>query len=185
MAEIAVAGRYAKSLLDLSFERGVLEEVRKDILLILDVLNNNKDLIVMLKSPVIKTDKKLTIVNGIFKGKISDLTLAFINIITSKKREKYTHGICQEFENIYRNQKNILKAVVISAIGLDSTLRKEVLELVKGSEKKEIELLEKVDKNLIGGFILRIGDKQVDQSILRQVKNLRKSFSENPYIKKL
>ena len=73
--------------------------------------------------------------------------------------------------------------MITSAVGLDDNLRKKVLEIVKNSVKSEEELVEKVNKDLIGGFVLKVGDKQVDAGILRQIKNLRRSFSENPYVK--
>jgi F-type H+-transporting ATPase subunit delta len=183
MRETIVASRYAKSLLDLALEQGQLEKVYADMKLILDVCRENADLTVFLKSPVINTDKKKSVLKQIFSGKLSPMTDAFINLMVSHKREMHLEYIAAEFLKQYKSHKKILTAVITTASGLDAALRSQVMELVKKSASSEVELEEKVDKSLIGGFVLRIGDKQVDASILRKLQELRKGFSENPYVK--
>ena len=71
------------------------------------------------------------------------------------------------------------------ANGIDDTTRKQVMELVKGtgSGNNEVVLEEKINKDLIGGFIIRVGDKQVDASIARKLNNLKRGFKENPFVK--
>ena len=177
------APRYAKSLLDLALEQGVLERAFKDMTLIGKTCQSSEDIVLMLKSPIIKGDKKLAILNEVFGNELSSISKTFIEIIIRKKREFYLADIAQEFINQYKQHKKILTAVITSANGLDDTLRKKVLEIVKNSVKSEVELVEKVNKDLIGGFVLKVGDNQIDASILRQIKNLRRSFSENPYVK--
>ncbi len=185
MLETRVSFRYAKSLLDLSLEKGQLEQVREDMQLVLDTIRENPELAAMLRSPVIKTDKKLEVMKAIFGGKIGEISNAFIDIITRKRREMELEGISDSFLTQYKTHKKILTAVITTASGLDKSLREKVLQIVKGSTTSEVELTEKINKELIGGFVLRMGDNQVDASILRQIKNLDKSFSENPYIKGL
>lgn len=183
MIETRVSFRYAKSLIDLSLEKGQLEQVREDMQLVFDTIRNNHELSVMLKSPIIKTDKKNEVLKAIFGGKIGVISSEFINIITSKRREMELEGIAGAFLAQYKTHKKILTAVITTASGLDKSLREKVLQIVKGGTTSEVELIEKVNKDLIGGFVLRVGDQQVDASILRQIKNLDRSFSENPYIK--
>jgi len=180
-----VATRYAKSLLDLAIEKGKLEDVYKDMLLVKQVADQNHDFVVMLDSPVIKTDKKQSILHEIFKGKISDMTMSFLDILTNKRREMYIDDVAVSFVEQYKTSKKILTAVITSAAGIDDATRKKVMELVKQTAQGEVELIEKVDKKLIGGFVLRIGDRQVDASISRKLNDLRKNFSENPYVSEL
>jgi F-type H+-transporting ATPase subunit delta len=92
--------------------------------------------------------------------------------------------IAKEFTRQYKEMRGIQIAIITSAVGLDDKLRKEVYDIIKKSADSEIELVEKVDKNLIGGFVLRMGDKQYDASIASDLKRLTKEFSSNPYIKK-
>lgn len=178
-----LASRYAKSLLGLSTEQGTLEKAYADMKLINTICKENRDFAVMLKSPIIKTDKKEAILKAVFEGKINKITMEFLMVITRKKRESYIEAIAESFVNQYKESKKILTAVITTAFGLDEELRNKVLEVVKNSMKSEVELVEKTDKNIIGGFILRVGDKQDDTSILRKIKNLNRVFSENPYIK--
>ena len=178
-----VAFRYAKSLMRLALEKGELEKAYVDMLLIHTTCKNSKDLSLFLKSPIIKTDKKQKTLKEIFGAHISKISQEFVEIITRKKREIFLESIAEDFVSQYKTHKKILTAVITSAAGLDDTLRKRVLEIVKNNSTSEVELIEKTDKSIIGGFVLRIGDKQVDASIARKLQQLAMSFSENPYIK--
>ena len=183
MKETRVSVRYAKSLLDLSLEKGQLEQVREDMQLVSSVIRESHDLQLLLKSPVVKSDKKKEIFKAIFGGKIGVLSSAFIDIVIRQRREDQLEGIISSFFDQYKTHKQILTAVITTAQGLDEKLRKEVLSVVKSATKSEVELEEKVNADLIGGFVLRVGDRQVDASILRQIKNLDWKFLENPSIK--
>jgi F-type H+-transporting ATPase subunit delta len=174
-----VASRYAKSLIDLAIESKNLEEVKNDMRLINDVCSQNHDFVTLLNSPVVKTDKKLAIFKAIFDGKISKTTSAFLNLIASKRRESYIEDIAKAFDLQYKAYKNITTVTVQSAVKLDDGLRKQILALVNKTVSGEIELVEKTDASLIGGFVLTINDSQVDQSVKRKLNDLRKTFSGN------
>lgn len=171
-----VANRYAKSLMELAVESKQVEVVREDMKKIANVCNENREFELFLKSPVIKTDKKISVIESIFKGKISDLTLSFVNLITSKHREALIHEIAKSFDEQYKLNKNIFTAVVTSAKGLDKATKQKVTDLIKSQMKGEVELIEKIDANTIGGFILRIGDNQIDKTVARQLSNLKKEL---------
>ncbi len=178
-----VASRYAKSLLDLSIEKGSTEKIFADMKLVFTACKESHDLLVLLNSPIVKSDKKLAIFKEVFGSKIEKLTLDFLTIVIHKRREMYIMETAEAFIEQYKKYKNIITAVVTTAFGLDDELRKKVIEVVKNGANSEIELIEKVDKNLIGGFIIRVGDKQDDTSIARKLKSLYRTFNENPYIK--
>jgi len=178
-----VASRYAKSFIDLAIEQGVLEESYSDMKSVLSLCESNHDFLSFLKSPLIKTDKKQAVLKKIFDGKLNKITDAYIQLITSKKREIYLAEIAFEFVNLYREKKKILTAVITTAKGIDDVIRKEIMAIVKGTGNSEVVLQEKINADIIGGFILRIGDKQVDASISRKLINLKRSFKENPFMK--
>lgn len=180
MIEPRVATRYAKSLLDLSNEKGELEAVFADMQLVARVCDENHELQLLLKSPIIKTDKKQKIIQQIFAGKLGKMSNAFIEIVVRKKREYMLQQVAVEFVKQYKKAKNIVIAEVTTAIGLDDSLRKKVRALVKGDD---VEIVEKVNKDLIGGIVVRVGDEQVDASIIRQINELRKDFAKNPYVR--
>ena len=186
MADSRATSRYVKSLLDLAIERNALEEVHRDMLLFTDVVSKSRALELLLQNPIIKHDKKLAVLKSLFSGKVHSLTMAFFDIITRKNREPLLASIAREFHNSYNEYRGIGKATVTTAIPLDEKLRAEIENLVrKYSDKKQIELKEIVDPELIGGFILKVGDRQVDASIRNKLKTLKVDFSQNPYIKEL
>ncbi len=180
-----VASRYAKSFIDLTMEQGVLEQAYNDMNFILDVCKSNHDFAVFLKSPVIKADKKQAVLKEVFKGKLNKVTDAFIHLIAAKTRAIFLIEIAQEFINQYKEKKKILTAVVTTANGIDDVIRKKIMEIVKGKGNSEVVLEEKINKDIIGGFILRIGDTQVDASIARKLNSLKRNFKENPFIKEI
>ncbi len=184
MVDSRAASRYVKSLLGLAIEQNALENVHNDMLFFTSVCNENKAFELMLRSPVIPHDKKSEILSKIFKGKVHSLTMAFFDIITRKNREPLLPAIAKEFHNAYNENKGISKATIISAVPLDAKLRGEFESLVKKySEKSQVELIEKVDPEMIGGFVLNVGDRQIDASIRNKIKSLKVKFSQNPYIK--
>lgn len=184
MADARVASRYVKSLLGLAVEQGVLEAVHDDMQLFDRVCHSNRDFVLMLKSPIIRHEKKKEVLKKLFFGKVHVLTMSIIDILTSKNREPLLPAIATEFHNAYNVYKGIGKASIISTVPVDDKLRGELVVIVKKlSNMKQVELEEKVDKDLIGGFILNVGDRQIDASIKSKLKVLRNKFSENPFVK--
>ena len=183
MSEYRIASRYAKSLLDLADEKGVLEDVNKDMLMFSGLASENRDLVLMLKSPVVAHDKKLAVLNKVFTGKVNELTLAIFQILTKKHREAYLPAIATEFHHQYNVRKGIEEATVTTTFALDAALRKEFEGIVAKISGKKVELTEKVDENIIGGFVLKIGDRQIDDSLSSKLSALKLKFSQNPYVK--
>jgi F-type H+-transporting ATPase subunit delta len=172
-----VASRYAKSLLDLSVEKGQLEAVYADMRQVQTVCEESREFINFLNSPIIKADKKIATIKAIFDGKLNAITSGFLTIVASKRRENVIPEMANEFIEQYRSHKNILTAVVTSANGLDAATKQKALDLIKSQLSGEVELVEKVNANIIGGFILKIGDKQLDKSVARQLSNLKKELT--------
>jgi len=184
MADSRVASRYVKSLLSLAVEQGVVEAVHADMQFFNRVCHSNRDFVLMLKSPIIRHEKKKEILNKLFSGKVHELTMSIIEVLTRKNREPLLPAIATEFHNAYNVYKGIGKASIISTVPVDDELRSELITIVKKlSHMKQVELEEKVDKDLIGGFILNVGDLQIDASIKNKLKALRIKFSENPFVK--
>lgn len=184
MGDTRAASRYVKSLLGLAVERNVLEQVHEDMLLFTKVVEGNREFRLMLSNPIIKHDKKREILSALFKAKVNPLTMAIFDIITKKNREPLLPAIAKEFHNAYNEVKGIGKATVTTATPLDATLRAELLGVVqKISKRSEVELIEQVNPELIGGFILNVGDRQIDASIQSRIKAMKLNFSHNPYIK--
>ncbi|WP_139924795.1 ATP synthase F1 subunit delta [Hymenobacter sp. DG01] len=182
MSELRVASRYAKSLLDLAEERGTLEQVKQDMDLFTKVLDENRDLRLLLRNPIVKHDKKLAILNAVFTGKVSELTSKFFTIITQKNRESALEFIGSEFQRQYNQLRGVQLAEVTTATPLDAPTRLQVVQLVRQQTgQQQVTLTEKIDPSLIGGFVLRIGDRLIDDSVSYRLRKLRTEFSKNPY----
>jgi F-type H+-transporting ATPase subunit delta len=173
-----VATRYAKSLIDLSIEKQQLDATRSDMKLIKQVCETNRDFVLLLNSPTIKPDKKQEIFNSVFSGKITALSLSFINLLSKKRREFYIPSIAKQFDEQYKVKNNIITAVVTSSIDLDSDSKKRILDIIKESgSNTNVELIERINPSIVGGFILSIGDKQIDQSVKRKLSDLKKNLA--------
>ncbi|HEY9007557.1 ATP synthase F1 subunit delta [Ohtaekwangia sp.] len=184
MADSRAASRYVKSLLGLAVEQNALDQVHADMQLFDKTVESNRDFELLLRNPIIKHDKKRDILEALFKGKVHPLTMSIFDIITKKNREPLLPAIAKEFHNAYNDYKGIRKATITTAVPLDAKLKAEFEQIVKDlSKQKQVELLERVDKDMIGGFVLEVGDKQIDTSIKNKLKALKVKFSENPYVK--
>ncbi|WP_266203431.1 ATP synthase F1 subunit delta [Pontibacter kalidii] len=185
MSDIRVASRYAKSLIELAAEKNVLEQVHADMQLFSQVVSQNRDFRLLLQNPIVKSDKKLAILNGVFKGKVNEMTLAFFILIARKNREAILDAVATAFQEQYRVLQGIQSAEVVSAVPLTPALRDELGQKLVAQTGKRIELVERVDPSLIGGFVLRVGDKQIDNSVKNSLRKLKNQFKDNPYINKL
>ena len=183
MRDIKVASRYAKSLLGISIDEKQLDEVHNDMQMISSVCAQSKDLRLLLKSPIVKSDKKQAILNELFGKNISQISNSFISIILTKKREGLLDDISNAFIDAYKVYHNITTATVTSAVELSKQQKEVIVKLLNAQGNENVELKEVVNTDIIGGVILRVGDKQVDESIRRKLANLEMEFSDNPYVK--
>ena len=186
MADQRVAARYAKSLLDLGKEMGTLDSVKADMDLLSKTMAESRDLRLLLRNPIVKHDKKLAILTAIFGGKVSDLTLRFFTILTQKNRESALEGMGTEFQMQYNAMQGIQMAQVTSATPLTPELRAQLQKLVmQQTGLTQVKLTEKVDPELIGGFVLRVGDNQVDDSVRTSLRKMRTSLQDTTFQQKL
>ena len=184
MVDSRAASRYVKSLLSLAVEKNALEAVHSDMLMFSKVVDDNRAFELLLRNPIIKHEKKRDILQKVFSGRVHPLTLSIFDILTRKNREPLLPAIAKEFHTAYNQHKGIGKATITTAVPLDAELRNEFENITKKlSEKDKVELIEKVDKDMIGGFLLNVGDRQIDASIKNKLKALKVQFSHNPYIK--
>ena len=183
MANTKVGTRYAKAFLELVSEKGKLESAIKDMELVGKTIADSHELAVLLKSPVVKTDKKVSILTSIFKKHVSEPTMLFLELITKNRREGSLAEIATSFVAQYKAMKGITTAVVTSAAVLSDGAKKRIEELVQAQVGGTVELQTKVNPELIGGFVLRIGDQQLDTSILSKINGLKQEFGANFYQK--
>lgn len=185
MSAIKLASRYAKSILDLSIEKGQLENVLQDMKLLNQATDNSRDFYLMLKSPIVNGDKKLEITKEIFRDKLSTITTEFMNILMRKNREAYLPEIIDAFLKQYNQHKNITEVKVTTAQAISSEMQNEIINRLRSQAGlKEIELSSTIDESLIGGYVLQWEDKLIDTSIARGLAILKDEFDNNDYVRK-
>lgn len=177
MAIATVAARYAKSLLDLAKEQGITETMYKDMQFLKQTLAQNRQLALILKNPIVRAEKKNSVVKAVFGNRLSPVTMSFLQIVARKNREAIVDAIADEFINQYDRMKGIGHATIITTMPLSDALREKFQSMVMSYTKgKSVELEEKIDPRIIGGYILRVGDQQIDGSIRNQLNELRLQF---------
>ena len=181
-----VASRYAKSLLDLSVERGQLEAVYKDMLYLQQITKQSPEFLNLLKSPVVKADLKIRAVQAVTAGKVSELTNAFTALLIEKTREAVLPEVINAFVKQYKEHKNIQVVQLTTSVPISDETRDTIVQQVKKTSGFEhIELQEKVDPEIIGGFVLQAGDKLIDASISYDLKEISREFQNNDFIYKV
>lgn len=177
--------RYAKATLNFAKEKGLASNINDDMLLIDKTLDENSELLIMLQSPIIKSAAKKSVLNEVFSKKVNAITIGLINLLIENKRLPLLQIVAKEYKVIYDFLKGIEIAQVTSAIPLTKELEARLLKKVEEIIGKKIALKNIVDPNIIGGFILRVGDKQFDSSVSNQLNILLAKFEDNQYISKL
>ena len=178
-----LAGRYAKSLLDLSIEQNKLDETYGDVRLLKSIITANPDFGNILRSPVINSDKKQQIINSIINGRVGQLAELFIQLLVRKNRESNLPEILIAFIEQYNKLKNILHVKLTTAVSISKEAEQILVSKVKQQLKvTEIELETLIDEDILGGFKLEVEGKLVDASIQRDLYDVRKQFLSNIYI---
>lgn len=178
MAAHRVSGRYAKSLIDMALGNKQMDAVKADVDLIIGSLFSNHDLSALLKSPIINSGKKQVIVDAIYKGKVSDTTYQFLNLIIEKKREPLLWDICNSFVDLYNTINNIIKVKVTTAVALADKPKAEIESYLQKNTGKKIILETAVDPNIIGGLIIRTEDGLYDASISNQLNKIKQTLNK-------
>ncbi|MGV3658155.1 MAG: ATP synthase F1 subunit delta [Chitinophagaceae bacterium] len=178
-----IAAPYAKSLLDIAIEQGQLETVYADMQFLGAAINSNRDFLNLLRSPIVKGETKNKIVSAVTEGRVSPLTAAFNKLLISKGRETYMPEIIAAFVKQYKAHKNIHVVKLTTATPVSNELKSTIIDqLRKTTHMQNIELEEKVDAALIGGFTLQAGDKLVDASIAYDLNKIAKQFQNNDFV---
>lgn len=183
MKPLRLTYRYAKAFLDLAIDEGKSKECYKDMSIILQACYQSRELRNFLKSPVIKTQKKKTILKEVFGDKITVISQKFVNIITTKKREALLQEIAKNVISLYKKHNQIESATVITAFPINEALREKIISFIQRDTNKKVDLQEVIKKSIIGGTIIQMNNKQLDASISRTMTELKQTFNQNLYIK--
>lgn len=181
-----LAGRYAKSLIDLAVERNQLEEIYKDMLYLQAVCKSSREFVALLKSPVVAADKKDAILKAVTAGKVGEVTTVFNKLLVNKGRESVLPEIIQAFIEQYKKYKGIYTVKLTTAAPVSDELKQQIIgKIQEQTAMKNVELETAVKDELIGGFVLELGDTLVDGSIAYDLNKIKSQFMNNDFIYKI
>lgn len=178
MGESRAAYRYALSFIEVAEEFKQLDSVSADIESIAALLKGSAEFRQFIRSPIIRTEKKRTVVEGLFRGKTSDVTYKFLRLLVAKNRESILPEIVSQFKHLRDERLGILEVTVRSAVKLDTVQMKGLTTHLERITKKKVRMNTIIDPSLVGGIALRYADTVWDGSVRRQLENLRRRLIE-------
>lgn len=174
-----VSTTYGDALFELAMEENNLHEMRMEVEALRQIFTENKELSDILSHPEMDKTAKIELVESIFKGRCTDHMMGFLVLVIEKGRQSDILAIFDYFIGRAKEEEGIGQAYVTTAIELTNK-GKEVVEdrLLELTKYKSFEMVYTVDKSLIGGMVIRIGDRVVDSSIKTKLQNMKKSLSK-------
>ena len=171
---VVVAKRYAKSIFSLAKERGFLDSTFKEITIINEIFNVNKDLINFITNPVVNFDKKKKIIETVFSDNLESFSKSILYFIIENKRANLITQIFEEFNVLYRKEKNILQIDLITAKKASESLKSSIIK--KFGKGSDVLLREKIDKSILGGILIKSENKQFDSTVINSINKIKSNF---------
>ena len=181
MRRAKLANRYAKAFFEFSQQEDKVEDIIKDIYLINTVLSEHKEFKTIICSPIIRADKKIAILDEIFKSQVDKITLQYLTLILRKGRECELDLICGEYEKLYKKFKRIVTLYIQSAEVLSKDIVETIRQKLKTFLEMEIDVVEQIKTDLIGGVRLQFNDYLLDASVQGYIDKLRKELVDRSY----
>ncbi len=167
--------RYAKSLLELSVEQNNFDKVAVNMQEIASA-TSNREFLLLINSPIVSVDKKISIFDTLFPN-FEELSKKFIHLITKNRREYLLAAIAESYLKILKEQNGITEVTLTSASPLDEATKTLILSKIKSLTKDKVEVIDKVDESLIGGFTIQIEDQKVDASVANQLRIIKQRLT--------
>jgi F-type H+-transporting ATPase subunit delta len=179
MNDSKISVRYSRALFEAALDKKIIDKVNNDMVLISEVCKT-PEAKEFLDNPVIPPSKKLAILHKMFEGKVEAVTLSLMGLVVKNGREAFLPGIARVFITETLKYKGITEAVLTSAVPVSPEIRKQITDLVSDTFSTKVDLKEIVNPDIIGGFVLRIGDNFIDASIKKKLRKIRKELLESP-----
>ncbi len=178
MSNLRLANRYAEALMAAAEELRVLKRISDDLTNVQHIIKESHEFQLFLKSPVIKKEKKQQVFEAMFGKSFHPLTLQFLSLLAEKERENTLPGIIEAFFRLQDKKLGIVNVHITAAAELSMQQAAKLEQQFEAYSKKKVRIGMRLDKQLIGGFIARIGDTMFDGSVKRQLELLRQRFME-------
>jgi F-type H+-transporting ATPase subunit delta len=176
MSTLIASRRYASALLSAAEEGNFLDQIVEELQVIKEVLEHSRDLVHALRSPLVKGDKKIHILEEVFRGSIGEKMFLFLKLIAKKKRAGLLPEIIDEFQILLDEKRGIINVDVTSAIQLSDGQTRELVDRLAAFTGKKIRARMAINEQFIGGVAVKIGDTIYDGSISHQLQMLRQTL---------
>lgn len=173
-----VSRRYANALFDAAFESKSYEKVEDELNFILKSLKGEPQFYQLFKSPLITVEEKKEMITTIFKKNISEQVYNLLLILVEKRREEHIKDIINEYIALVDEVKNKVNAVAITAVPIEKKDLLKLKENLSKSSEKDVQLQNYVDPDVVGGILIRIGDKVIDGTIKSRIVQMREQLSQ-------
>jgi F-type H+-transporting ATPase subunit delta len=174
MSERTLAKRYARALLEVASERGVITPVEEELHAIAAVHRDVPELDLLLRDPARPLEAKRALLERAFQGKVSDLVLHFLTVVLEKGRFSAIEEIAKTYDDLSDEAQGVARVHVTTYSPLGEEQRAALTRKLQGlTARPNIVLQETVDPSILGGVIVRIGDQVVDGSVRGRLRSLR------------
>jgi F-type H+-transporting ATPase subunit delta len=175
MNDSKIPVRYSKAMFEFALEKDKLDKVYEDMGVIHRIVTM-KEVRNVMDNPVLTSSKRREILGALLYKDIDALTLRFLDLVFSEGREKYLESMTRDFIDMTRRHRGISEVTITTTSPVSEVVRKEVIDLIEKKMKSKVELIEKYDADLIGGFILRVDDTYIDASVRNRINRFKKEF---------
>ncbi len=172
-----ISKTYGDALFELALEENAVDSLAEEVQMVLNVLEENEELMKLLHHPKIVKEEKIKIIQDIFKGRVSDNLTGFLEIIVDKDRYNEIPSIFRFFLDLVKEYKNIGVAYVTTAVELKDAQKEDLKKrLLETTKYETFEMHYQTDASLIGGMVIRIGDRVVDSSIKSKLEEMSRNL---------
>jgi len=177
VSQSAVAARYIEALIDAAEERGALDKVTDDVQALSNLLSESKELSTFVADPMMLSERKRTVLNGLLAGKVHEVTLNFLLLLCDKHRVRMLEELLANFLTVLEERRGVVTAYVTVAESLSSEQEKQLGDKLSAYSGKEVRLETTIDKSLKAGFIARLGDQVFDGTLATQLNRLKQRLA--------
>ncbi|NSW45046.1 MAG: ATP synthase F1 subunit delta [Bacteroidales bacterium] len=178
-----IATRYAKALFTTAVEENVVEQVKNDMLILQQLIAENTDFVFFLNTPILKPSEKKDFFISVFNNQLQPLTLRFLDLLTTHRRENRLSDIIRNYHALYLQYNNTVSANLITTLKANETMLTSFKEKLQTMLNKTVLLENKTDESIVGGFILQLDDKEYDASVKTQLQKVKKNLINTSMIK--
>lgn len=173
-----VANRYAEALFQIGEEENLTDMMYQELSDVVNLIKVNQDFFSVLKSPVISKKEKISLIDNIFENKININIKNFLKILIEQDRISFILDISDSYKELLNEKHNILEGFVISAIPMKKEEIKELEEKLSKKYNKNVTLENKVDKSILGGVLVRLGNEEIDGTVKTRLDKMKEQLSQ-------